>query len=244
MTVSTSFSGSFEATQSARCTKVGNIYLFFYHWYQRFHQVNMYYLIYFDLFLQKLEAEVDLSTEVATRLNLVDRESSALSLTETQPAFITHTRHIDEDVPRLTKVRINVWFDCRVVRKCQCPLGFFFTHCCLFLKEMAAEISEALAQSDPNLVLSAAFKLRITQRDLATLQEGGWLNDEVSLLLHTIHVGPFYHFNGINCCGISSTATMHWLHTLLKWRQSSKMSMKYFYFIWYFFLLNNGFYFS
>lgn len=44
---------------------------------------------------------------------------------------------------------------------------------------MAAEVSCALAQSDPNLVLSAAFKLRITQRDLATLQEGGWLNDEV-----------------------------------------------------------------
>lgn len=44
---------------------------------------------------------------------------------------------------------------------------------------MAVEVSGALAQSDPNLVLSAAFKLRITQRDLATLQEGGWLNDEV-----------------------------------------------------------------
>lgn len=44
---------------------------------------------------------------------------------------------------------------------------------------MATAVSHALAQSDPNLVLSAAFKLRITQRDLATLQEGGWLNDEV-----------------------------------------------------------------
>lgn len=48
------------------------------------------------------------------------------------------------------------------------------------MQEMAAEVSAALSQSDPNLVLSAAFKLRITQRDLATLQEGGWLNDEVS----------------------------------------------------------------
>ncbi|XP_034050949.1 sentrin-specific protease 2 isoform X2 [Thalassophryne amazonica] len=46
-------------------------------------------------------------------------------------------------------------------------------------KEMAAEVSCALAQSDPNLVLSAAFKLCITRRDLSTLQEGGWLNDEV-----------------------------------------------------------------
>uniref|UniRef100_A0A3B1K9L8 SUMO specific peptidase 2 n=1 Tax=Astyanax mexicanus TaxID=7994 RepID=A0A3B1K9L8_ASTMX len=46
-------------------------------------------------------------------------------------------------------------------------------------KEMQHEVSSALAQRDPNLVLSSAFKLRITQRDLATLQEGSWLNDEV-----------------------------------------------------------------
>lgn len=46
---------------------------------------------------------------------------------------------------------------------------------------MMTEVSCALSQSDPNLVLSAAFKLRITQRDLATLQEGGWLNDEVRI---------------------------------------------------------------
>ncbi|KAF3701051.1 Sentrin-specific protease 2 [Channa argus] len=85
-------------------------------------------------------AELDLSTEVATRLNLVDRE--------TPDTHWAHIRHNDEDVPRLTK-------------------------------EMAVEVSGALAQSDPNVVLSAAFKLRITQRDLATLQEGGWLNDEV-----------------------------------------------------------------
>lgn len=44
---------------------------------------------------------------------------------------------------------------------------------------MQQEVSAALAQSDPNLVLCSAFKLRITQRDLATLQEGSWLNDEV-----------------------------------------------------------------
>lgn len=92
---------------------------------------------------KKHAAELDLSTEVATRLNLVDRE------TVSRPdAHSAHTRHSDEDIPKLTK-------------------------------EMAAEVCGALAQSDPNLVLSAAFKLRITQRDLATLQEGGWLNDEV-----------------------------------------------------------------
>ncbi|XP_026196208.1 sentrin-specific protease 2 isoform X2 [Anabas testudineus] len=94
---------------------------------------------------KKQAPELDLSTEVATRLNLVDRETLAVSLPDTHS---THTRHSDEDIPRLSK-------------------------------EMAMEVSGALAHSDPNIVLSAAFKLRITQRDLSTLQEGGWLNDEV-----------------------------------------------------------------
>ncbi|XP_039994070.1 sentrin-specific protease 2 isoform X2 [Xiphias gladius] len=97
---------------------------------------------------KKQAAELDLSTEVATRLNLVARGNPAVSLPDTHSAHTAHTRYSDEDIPRLTK-------------------------------EMTAEVSGALAQSDPNLVLSAAFKLRITQRDLATLQEGGWLNDEV-----------------------------------------------------------------
>jgi hypothetical protein len=48
---------------------------------------------------------------------------------------------------------------------------------------MAEEVSAALNQADPSLVLSAAFKLRITQRDLATLREGNWLNDEVHSLV-------------------------------------------------------------
>ncbi|XP_068437159.1 sentrin-specific protease 2 [Clinocottus analis] len=93
-------------------------------------------------------ADSDLSTEVATRLNLVDRDTPDVSLLGAHSAHTAYTWHSDEDTPRLTK-------------------------------EMAAEVSCALAQSDPNLVLSAAFKLRITQRDLSTLQEGGWLNDEV-----------------------------------------------------------------
>ncbi|GAA6086704.1 sentrin-specific protease 2 [Tachysurus ichikawai] len=46
-------------------------------------------------------------------------------------------------------------------------------------KEMQQEVSAALAHRDPDLILSSAFKLRITQRDLATLQESCWLNDEV-----------------------------------------------------------------
>lgn len=54
---------------------------------------------------KKQAAELDLSTEVATRLNLVDRETPAAILPDTHPA---HTRHSDEDIPRLTKVRLNV----------------------------------------------------------------------------------------------------------------------------------------
>ncbi|XP_057715792.1 sentrin-specific protease 2 [Corythoichthys intestinalis] len=91
-------------------------------------------------------ADLDISTEVATRLNLVDRVTPTVAAGGSH-TLAPHVRHTD-DVPRLTK-------------------------------EMAVEVCAALAQSDPNLVLSAAFKLRITQRDLATLQEGGWLNDEV-----------------------------------------------------------------
>ncbi|XP_068194936.1 sentrin-specific protease 2 isoform X2 [Antennarius striatus] len=114
LTFGKTFSGTFEDTQPARCTK---------------RQVT----------------DVDLSTEVATRLNLEDRETPAVGLPDIHS---THTRYSDEDIPRLTK-------------------------------EMAAEVTCALSQSDPNVVLSAAFKLRITQRDLSTLQEGSWLNDEV-----------------------------------------------------------------
>ena len=50
-------------------------------------------------------------------------------------------------------------------------------------QEMQMEVGAALAQKDPNLVLSSAFKLRITQRDLGTLQEGSWLNDEVRICI-------------------------------------------------------------
>ncbi|KAM9483743.1 sentrin-specific protease 2 [Clarias gariepinus] len=95
--------------------------------------------------------DVDLSVEVETRLNLKDRETTAVS----QPGFQPRTepvldtgKHLEEEFPRLTK-------------------------------EMQQEVSAALAQRDPDLILSSGFKLRIAQRDLATLQEGTWLNDEV-----------------------------------------------------------------
>ncbi|XP_048091206.1 sentrin-specific protease 2 isoform X1 [Alosa alosa] len=100
--------------------------------------------------------DVDLSAEVAARLNLKDKEPSLPALQpvpvppgfQSRPASQADSRLADEDLPRLSK-------------------------------EMQMEVSAALAQRDPNLVLSSAFKLRITQRDLATLQEGSWLNDEV-----------------------------------------------------------------
>ncbi|KAM8833284.1 sentrin-specific protease 2 isoform 2-T2 [Synchiropus picturatus] len=91
-------------------------------------------------------AELDLSAEVASRLNLESKDPPGLL--ESSHTHLAHGRHGDEEIPRLTK-------------------------------EMAAQVSASLAHKDPNLVLSSAFKLRITPRDLATLQEGGWLNDEV-----------------------------------------------------------------
>ncbi|XP_066521843.1 sentrin-specific protease 2 isoform X2 [Hoplias malabaricus] len=94
--------------------------------------------------------DVDLSVEVETRLNLKERETVAVS----KPVEQTWP----EPLPDLGK-------------------------CCeefpRLTKEIQHEVSAALVQRDPDLVLSSAFKLRITQRDLATLQEGSWLNDEV-----------------------------------------------------------------
>ncbi|XP_063067588.1 sentrin-specific protease 2 [Engraulis encrasicolus] len=93
--------------------------------------------------------DVDLSAEVAARLNLKDRDPCLPSSAST-PA-VAQSRAVsqpEEELPRLTK-------------------------------EMHQEVCAALAQRDASLVLSSAFKLHITQRDLATLQEGSWLNDEV-----------------------------------------------------------------
>jgi len=44
---------------------------------------------------------------------------------------------------------------------------------------MASEVKHILEQNDPNRVISTAFKLCIRQSDLATLEEGSWLNDMV-----------------------------------------------------------------
>uniref|UniRef100_A0AAY5EA50 Ubiquitin-like protease family profile domain-containing protein n=1 Tax=Electrophorus electricus TaxID=8005 RepID=A0AAY5EA50_ELEEL len=95
--------------------------------------------------------DVDLSVEVETRLNLKDREAFAVYLPSTQ-----------------------TWSELLPDTGKRCDEEFP-----RLTKEMQQEVSAALAQRDPNLVLSSAFKLRITQRDLATLQEGSWLNDEV-----------------------------------------------------------------
>ncbi|XP_047675465.1 sentrin-specific protease 2-like isoform X2 [Tachysurus fulvidraco] len=47
------------------------------------------------------------------------------------------------------------------------------------IQDMASEVKDILALQDPNLVISKAFKLCITQGDLATPKEGCWLNDKV-----------------------------------------------------------------
>lgn len=52
---------------------------------------------------QKQAADLDLSTEVATRLNIVDRETPAV----VPDAHTAHTRHTDEDIPRLSKVSLS-----------------------------------------------------------------------------------------------------------------------------------------
>lgn len=62
----------------------------------RYNCINVLFLL--CVLQQKQAAELDLSTEVATRLNLVDRETPA-------DTHLAHTRHSDEDTPRLTKVR-------------------------------------------------------------------------------------------------------------------------------------------
>ncbi|KAK3557011.1 hypothetical protein QTP70_022917, partial [Hemibagrus guttatus] len=95
--------------------------------------------------------DVDLSVEVETRLNLKDRETAAVC----QPSVQTRSEPV---------------FDVGKHLEEEFPR---------LTKEMQQEVSAALAHRDPDLILSSAFKLRITQRDLATLQEGSWLNDEV-----------------------------------------------------------------
>ncbi|XP_067315272.1 sentrin-specific protease 2 isoform X2 [Pseudorasbora parva] len=98
---------------------------------------------------RKIPVDVDLSAEVEARLNLKEKDTAAGPLLPSRSELITDAARRSEE---------------------EFPR---------LTKEMQQEVSAALAQSDPNLVLCSAFKLRITQRDLSTLQEGSWLNDEV-----------------------------------------------------------------
>uniref|UniRef100_A0A8C1VBH6 Ubiquitin-like protease family profile domain-containing protein n=1 Tax=Cyprinus carpio TaxID=7962 RepID=A0A8C1VBH6_CYPCA len=54
--------------------------------------------------------------------------------------------------------------------------SYALLHPILLLLKISLDI---LALQDPKLVISKAFKLCITQGDLATLKEGCWLNDKV-----------------------------------------------------------------
>lgn len=60
------------------------------------------------VFPQKSAAELDLSTEVATRLKLVDQETPAFVPPEPHCFDTVHQRYSGEDIPRLTKVRLTV----------------------------------------------------------------------------------------------------------------------------------------
>ncbi|XP_073707657.1 sentrin-specific protease 2 isoform X1 [Garra rufa] len=98
---------------------------------------------------RKIPVDVDLSAEVEARLNLKEKETATGPLQPSRSELVTDTVRRGDE---------------------EFPR---------LTKEMQQEVSAALVQTDPNLVLCSAFKLRITQRDLATLQEGSWLNDEV-----------------------------------------------------------------
>uniref|UniRef100_W5MTF9 SUMO specific peptidase 2 n=1 Tax=Lepisosteus oculatus TaxID=7918 RepID=W5MTF9_LEPOC len=99
--------------------------------------------------VEKQPVDLDLSDEVATRLNLMDCESAVFIQPEGARAHQTLENMKDaEEFPRLTR-------------------------------EMNEDIIKALGHGDPDKVLCSAFKLRITQRDLSTLREHNWLNDEV-----------------------------------------------------------------
>lgn len=51
---------------------------------------------------------------------------------------------------------------------------------CLRLKEMEAEVYRVLRGGSSHDVLSEGFGLRLTRKDLQTLSNLNWLNDEVS----------------------------------------------------------------
>ena len=51
---------------------------------------------------------------------------------------------------------------------------------CVSVKEMEAEVDRVLRASSLQEVLSEGFGLKLTRKDLHTLSNLNWLNDEVS----------------------------------------------------------------
>ncbi|KAJ8365121.1 hypothetical protein SKAU_G00139520 [Synaphobranchus kaupii] len=84
---------------------------------------------------QKQHSDLDLSSGIATRFNLVAYEAVIPSQFAVNPTKAAADRGLLQEFPVLTK-------------------------------EMWQEVAQAVCPKDPNLVLSSAFKLRITQRDL------------------------------------------------------------------------------
>ncbi|XP_039612283.1 sentrin-specific protease 2 isoform X1 [Polypterus senegalus] len=93
--------------------------------------------------------DVDLSAEVEARLRLVDREADDTA----RKSFLDTS---------VSSKEIKATEDFPKLTK-----------------DMEDEVQKALSHSNPDEVLSSAFKQRITCRDLQTLGHQRWLNDEV-----------------------------------------------------------------
>ncbi|XP_042201639.1 uncharacterized protein LOC103191445 isoform X2 [Callorhinchus milii] len=53
------------------------------------------------------------------------------------------------------------------------------SRCCPVEEAMAAEVKQVLGRGDPDQLLASGFKLKITRKDICTLCNNCWLNDEV-----------------------------------------------------------------
>lgn len=134
MTFSKSLNGSFESTQLVRNAKVDILFfsfIFLFYWSNIVCQkYKLTRTVFFFLTLQKEATELDLSAEVATRLHLVDKDTTAVRLPDAHPSHSAFTRHSDEDIPKLTKVRENYYLriNLSTIKKTIFSLILFVSH--------------------------------------------------------------------------------------------------------------------
>ncbi|XP_043549328.1 sentrin-specific protease 2-like isoform X1 [Chiloscyllium plagiosum] len=96
--------------------------------------------------------ECDLSDEVAARLYLDEGNA-------TESVKMPPSQNVKENLSILSKER-----------RADLPQ---------FTERMVEEVKKALDPGEPDEVLSTGFKLRITRRDIGTLRNYSWLNDEI-----------------------------------------------------------------